>query len=170
MAKNNRYGKLPNEEVLAERLRGEALAERPEFSEALHRRIARSVGQRREGEAVLCSRGTAAGRRRRRAAVFAAACAILAAAVCWKLVPGLIRFDSPVSEQQLVKNHPYLSGKIEDLPPLNALTDRAVAEADTLLASSGFKIPSRQFSDDARSLVDAFLRRIPIDEEEPEER
>ena len=61
------------------------------FSEELHRRIIRSVGERQAEAGALRARGTAAGRRRRSAAVLAVAGTIVAAAVCWLLVPGLMQ-------------------------------------------------------------------------------
>lgn len=170
MVKNNQSDKLAAGDPLAERLRGEALAEQPEFSENLHQRIIRSVGDRRAEEATLRVRDAAAGRRRRLATVFAAACAIFVAAVFWRFVPDLMQDNSIMSDSQLVKKYPYLNGKIEDLPPLNGLTDRAAEELDVLLVSSGFKLPTMRLTDDAQSMADSFLQRISYDIDQPEDR
>lgn len=170
MAENNQFDAIQTDDHLAERLRGEALADRPDFSEELHRRIIRSVGERQAEARTLRARGATAGRRRRSAAVLATACTIVVAAACWILVPGLMQSRDSKTDALLVKKYPYLNGRIENLPPLNGLSDRAAEELDILLVSSGFKISSSQLTDDAQAMADLFLNRIPYDMDQPEDR
>ncbi len=159
--------------TIRERLRREALDSRPEFSEALHQRIIRSIGERYAEGAAVGKRNTAAGRRwRGLTAVLAAACVLAAVAIGWRFSANLMRPDDrPLSpDNQLATNSFVLSGKIEDLPPMNVLTDRALTGFDGLLATSGFMLPSTQLAHDARLAADSLLQRLPLDMELDDDR
>ena len=159
--------------TIRERLRREALESRPEFSEALHQRIIRSVGERYAEGAAAGGRNTAAGRRQRGlTAVLAAACVLAAVAIGWRFGANPMQPDGePLSMDNRLETSSFvLSGKIEDLPPMNVLTDRAVTGLDGLLASTGFMLPSTQLAHDARLAADSLLQRLPLDMELDDDR
>ncbi|MBU4271460.1 MAG: hypothetical protein KKE86_11995 [Planctomycetes bacterium] len=159
--------------TIRERLRREAIESRPEFSESLHQRIIRSVGERYAEGAAVGSRNTAAGRRwRGLTAVLAAACVLAAVAIGWRFGANLMRPDGrPLSPDNMPATSSFvLNGKIEDLPPMNVLTDLAVTGLDGLLASTGFALPSTQLAHDARLAADSLLQRIPLDMELADDR
>ncbi|MBN1393587.1 MAG: hypothetical protein JW959_00960 [Pirellulales bacterium] len=160
-----------DDQTVAEQLRREALESRPQFSESLHRRILRSVvnGQAEGAPIAVDSRG--AGRRRRGLAILlTAACLLAAVAVGWRFGRDGKQPDAAkISSNDQLANA-FLTGRIEDLPTISALTDRAIADLDGLLAASGFKLPSSQMEHDARLATDALLRRIPFEMEAAEQR
>ena len=152
--------------AIRERLRREAFAARPEFSESLHQRIIRSVGERYAEGAVVGNKNTVAGRRwRGLSAVLTAACVLAAVAIGWHFGQNLMQSDvRPLTPDIGPASNSFVStGKIEDLPPINVLTDHAVTGLDGLLASSGFMLPSTQLVHDARLAADSLLERIPLD-------
>ncbi|MGI6418344.1 MAG: hypothetical protein ACOX1P_22050 [Thermoguttaceae bacterium] len=71
------------EDPLADRLRREALAARPEFSESLHQRLCQAVRARQAQGAVRPQRPSRRGRRRLYPAAAAAAVLVAAALVTW---------------------------------------------------------------------------------------
>lgn len=163
------YGLHPaDSKTIRERLRREAFASRPEFSEALHQRIIRSVGERfAEGVAVGRSNTAASRRWRGLMTVLTAACVLAAVAISWQFGQHLMRPDdrSLLPNDGLATSSFVSNGKIEDLPPINVLTDHAMTSLDGLLASSGFALPSTQLAHDARLAADSLLQRLPLDME-----
>lgn len=159
--------------TIRERLRREAIESRPEFSEALHQRIIRSIGERYAEGAAVGKRNTAAGRRwRGLSAVLAAACVLAVVVIGWRFVANPMQ---PDDRPLYLDNRPetsnfVLSGKIEDLPPVSVLTDRALTDIDGLLASTGFALPSTQLAHDARLAADSLLQRLPLDMELADDR
>lgn len=152
--------------IIRRRLRQEALASRPEFSEALHQRIIRSFGERSAEVIAVGRKDTATGRRwRGLAVVLTAACVLAAVAIGRQFDGNRVQPDErPIMpNNRLATNSFVLSGKIEDLPHINVLTDHAMTSLDGLLAASGFTLPSTQLTHDARLAADSLLQRIPLD-------
>ena len=164
------------EQALGERLRREAFASRPTFSEPLHDRIVRAVQWRRaeESEAHANSRPlTAAGYSP--AAWFSrgaiAACALCAVAIGWWLSdnhrpPNLPANDSVAAagSQAGPASAPNdAAAPTTELPSIGELADRAADSLDELAAAASLKPQSAQLEHDARLAADMLIERLPID-------
>jgi hypothetical protein len=144
---------LPKEQVLAERLRRDAIESRPEFSESLHRRIADAVRQQHATEVVV---GTRVNRRRRGlaaavAAAVAAAC-LLCAVVGWRLI-------EDARQQETAR------ASVEQVRLIAEWTDQATTRFDGLVASVSLKPEAAKLQHDARLVANAILEPLPIDAE-----
>jgi hypothetical protein len=145
------------EELLAERLRREAIESRPAFSESLHRRILRDVRQHHAAAATLVA-GPAVARRWPRvlAAVLAAACLLGAVAVGWQLMEN-------ASRQSRIEEIRSLAGPtLNKLPSIGDLTDRTVGKLDKLTVSAALEPQTTPLKHDARAVAGIFLDRLPV--------
>ena len=148
------------ERLLEKRLRCEATASRPAFSEALYQRIVGAIHQRRTTEISVASRAAVAVRRGRGlAAVLAAACLLGAAAIVWQSheiagPPGPVASTLPVATASLA-----------DLPSIGDLTDEVAVGLDGWSSSVELTPQAAHLEHDACLAADSLLERLPIDVE-----
>lgn len=137
------------EQVLAERLRREAIESRPEFSESLHRRIACAVKQHH----VAAHAAVTTGWRRGLATALAAACLLCAVAIGWRLSQSDPQ-QNPVGDPQAIAQASIL---------IDQWTDQATSGLDGLVASASFKPHTAQLKHDAQLIADTILEPLPVD-------
>ncbi len=68
-------------------------------------------------------------------------------------------------ENQVAEDTSIFNGKIEDLPPMDVLTDQAFTGLDGFFAESDYAQPMSQLEHDARLAADSLLQRLPLDME-----
>ncbi len=145
------------EQLLAERLRREAIESRPAFSESLHRRIFSAVRQRQAAETSGAAAPTVLRRWPRvLAAALAAACLLCAVAVGWRLMVNASR------QSRLEKMAQVAGPSIDRLPSIGELTDHAVARLDHLTVSAALEPQTAPLKHDAMAVAGVFLDRLPV--------
>ena len=174
-----------DERALAERLKQEALASRPEFRETLHARIRRAVGQCKASGAVTYRRPAASWLSPRWVPAAAAAVCILGALVIlWQPdqrgressnmgTDGSSKQQAAGSRQQAAGSkstiHNPQSTILSDANPakeLGALTnlaDIAVEEIDFLLGSTVATQQWAYLDHDARLVAQTLVDQLPLD-------
>jgi hypothetical protein len=175
------------EQLLAERLRREAMESRPAFSESLHRRILTAVKQQNEAETqgadsvpllrrsiavqdplaghCLCQavahdevkRGRTASRRWPRMLAATLAAACLLCAVA--IGWQLLRHSAP---QDPGRGTQFAGPSINELPSINDWTDRTVGRLDHLSVSAAFEPQTTHLKHDASAVASVFLDRLPV--------
>jgi len=177
------------EQALDERLRREAFASRPAFSEPLHDRIVGAIQRRRaeESEANANSRPlTAAGRlvdrgvsvRRLLAAGYSpaalsaiAACVLCAVAIGWWFNGNHRQPNMPANNSIAVVRSQAgpasapndAAAPTTELPSIGELADRAADSLDELAAAASLTPQSAQLEHDARLAADMLIERLPVD-------
>ena len=145
------------EQLLAERLRREAMESRPAFCESLHRRILTAVKQHRAAMADLATERTASRRRPRLlTATLAAACLLCAVAIGWQLVRNAAQQKTAPGTSQ------FAGPSINELPSINDLTDRTVGRLDHLSVSAAFEPQTTHLKHDVSAVASVFLDRLPV--------
>jgi hypothetical protein len=146
-----------SELVLARRLREEAAADRPDFSESLHRRAVLAIRRRRDMigniQATAASRATIAGHHILRLAVVLAAAAILAAVAIGVM---------PHAQPEPAGTSP-IPTSLADLPLLPDLGKHTEQGWNELLAASGWTPHVEDLKHDARLAAEAMLSCLPHD-------
>ncbi|MEN6405032.1 MAG: hypothetical protein ABFC77_01030 [Thermoguttaceae bacterium] len=132
--------------MLRARLQREAAESRPQFSEALHRRILDAVEPRR---AAAPARAVRRSIRRWVSATAAAACLLAA------IVAGRQTFES--------ENSPTPSATA--MAEWSSWVDDAADDLDWQLVSNAVAVPSDQLKHDTRVAVETVLGRLPINVE-----
>jgi len=161
----------PEQDALAERLRCEAAATRPEFSRALHARICRAVAESRPCEPAAPKRGDTRVFLRLRTLVAVAAACLAAVAVPWQpeessstvRPPRIVPF-APHAPVASVSPQPAEAWEPEDaLIPLDDLTDATKEGLREWLSGT---LAVRQWTyldEDARLVLEGLKNQIPLD-------
>jgi hypothetical protein len=149
----------PDEErALAERLKGEAQASRPAFSEDLHARICGAV---RAGQAGPDRpRDALAGRARWAYVALAAACLVGAAALAWRLTTPAV---SPANAPDTAKLPAGPSSPPTDLETLTGIPDRTAEHVGALVESTLANQQWAYLDHDARLAADMLLDQFPLE-------
>jgi hypothetical protein len=164
------------EQALDERLRREAFASRPTFSEPFHDRIVGAIQRRRaeESEAHANSRRlTAAGYSP--AAWFSrvaiAACVLCAVAIGWWFNGNHRQPNMPANDFVAAAGNQAgpasapndAAAPTTELPSIGELADRAADSLDELAAAASLTPQSAQLEHDARLAADMLIERLPVD-------
>jgi hypothetical protein len=156
------------EELLAERLRAEAIDSRPVFCQPLHHRIASAVARRRAAEAeaagsVPLLRGIrtagfpiASRRPHIVVAALAAACLLGAIAIGWQLAA------SAIQQSRLRKTEQMANTTISQMPSIRDLTNDTVGRLDNLTVSAVLEPQTAPLEHDAHAVASVFLDRLPV--------
>jgi len=150
------------ENRLADALRSEALADRPEFSQELHARLREAVGQapRNEPIAPAPARQSASTTRRERllrtvTAVAAVAACLFAALLVIQSLP-FLQPDSSGNPREVVENPQEAPASPEVLPGPPVLENPpAVPAIDENMLADDDTLPSRATTEAVRKLLDA---------------
>jgi hypothetical protein len=138
------------EHALRKRLRREAMDDRPEFDERLHRRIVAAV-RRRQAEHASARVPAVVRWRGRLAAAFAAACLLCAVTIGWRMMQRENTVDAQFDFAD--------SGAILSLPGEWAGSGMDKLEGATLAAA--LQPHSSDLARDTRTAAEALLERLP---------
>jgi hypothetical protein len=165
------------EQILADRLRREAAAGRPEFSETLHRQLCRAVRRCQAAQSVADPVPVSSGRLRYGIVAAMAAAGVLAATVIvWRAIPhggapvrganpSLAKAATPVPPR--VASAPQETREsaetLTELEMLGDLADRATQEIGILVESTVTERPWDYLDQKSRLAVEALNNRVPLD-------
>jgi hypothetical protein len=162
---------------LADRLRREALASRPEFSAELHARLCRAIEKHQAESVAIEPRPARVGPATRWAVAALAACCLLAAAVVvWQTAarpgggsgqePGELAGVKEPASQPNMPDTVAIAATVDPLAGLEDMTDAAGRAADELgsLVDSAVATQRWAYLDhDARQAMETLAARLPFD-------
>jgi len=153
------------EASLAERLKAEAGATRPEFSRSLHERICEAT-LKSEARATPLPKAMLLGRRRIHAVVAATTIVILTVAVWWATHPQ--RPGPGPDEQKIVEKQPQQpESPLDAVDPLRGLNDLVetpgdkIRDLDSLVASTMTAQRWAYLDEDARTATRMLIDQLP---------
>ena len=151
------------EKALADRLRREALAARPEYSETLHARIGRAVRQRQAAEVPVRRRPAALRLLPHGALATVAAIGVFSAVlIAWQVIDRFGESDTAGGDAVAERVDERTDAPVE-LEVLAGLPDRAAEGIDALVASTMVQQRWAYLDHDARLAAQMLLDQLPFD-------
>jgi hypothetical protein len=151
----------PDEKLLAERLRGEALASRPEFSETLHERINRAVREQAAQQATSLPRRRVPGASMVRLVVSVASVLVVGVVLVWHYWSGKPINSVPV--EQLAGNTAASATSDAGLVMLGSLMQEATTQLDSYVETAIVARRWAYLDEDARLTMEMLTTRFPFD-------
>jgi hypothetical protein len=158
-----RHNLLPPDDDLRKRMRREAMASRPAFSEPLHQRIVAALQQASLPAADAADRTHRVGLTRRTTKY--AALAFVSAALTAACVLFAIFYRGQPNEPSPIATPAVANAELIMLAPLDDWTDATVDVLSGLTVSEAITPHSKAIESDTRLVAETLLRRLPIDVE-----